>query len=59
MRQFNHPNILSICGISVHEDKPCVILPLMSNGDLEKYLRKHDEVKCFNKVKESQKFMPK
>ena len=44
MKEFNHPNVMSLIGISVHEDKPCVILPLMSNGDLENYLRKHSEV---------------
>ena len=44
LRQFNHPNILPLCGVSVHEDKPCVILPLMSNGDLDRYLKNHSEV---------------
>ena len=38
MKKFNHPNVLKIFGVSVYEDKPCIILPLMSNGDLKKYL---------------------
>ena len=31
MRQFNHPNVLSLIGVSVHDNKPCVLLPLMTN----------------------------
>ena len=44
MKQFNHPNVLSLIGVSVHNDKPCIILPLMSNGDLYRYLKKHEKV---------------
>ena len=44
MKQFNHPNVLSLIGVSVHNDKPCIILPLMRNGDLNSYLTKHKEV---------------
>lgn len=39
MKKFNHPNVLNLLGISAHEEKPCVILPLMVNGDLKNYLR--------------------
>ena len=39
MRQLDHPNVLSLFGVSVHNNKPCVILPLMVNGDLRNYLR--------------------
>ena len=41
MRQFNHPNVLSLIGISIHNNKPCIILPLMNNSDLHRYLKKH------------------
>ena len=44
MKQFNHPNVLSVIGISIHNGKPCIILPLMSNSDLHRYLKKHFEV---------------
>lgn len=46
MKKFNHPNVLNMIGISAHEEKPCVILPLMSNGDLKKYLSSKKSV-CF------------
>ena len=39
MKQLNHCNILSLFGVSVHYNKPCVILPLMTNGDLRNYLK--------------------
>ena len=29
MRQFKHPNVLSLIGVSVHDNKPCALLPLM------------------------------
>ena len=38
MRQFDHPNVLYSLGISVHDEKACVVLPLMSNGDLRTLL---------------------
>ena len=44
MKQFSHINVLSLIGVSVHNNKPCIILPLMSNGDLNRYLRKHEKV---------------
>ena len=44
MRMFSHPNVLSLLGVSVYEDIPCVILPLMSNGDLKTYMLKHHSV---------------
>ena len=58
MRQFDHPNVLSIYGVSLHNDKPCVLLPLMPNGDLQKYLKDHNSVSqnkwvntsCFCKI---------
>ena len=44
MRQFNHPNVLSLVGVSVHNNKPCAVLPLMVNGDVRKFLLKNGEV---------------
>ena len=44
MRKFNHLNVLNMLGISVYEQKPCIILPLMSNGDLKKYLKANNYV---------------
>ena len=44
MRNFNHPNVLSLFDVSVHNNKPCALLPLMINGDLKKYLQKHNSV---------------
>ena len=44
MKQFNHPNVLSLIVISIHNDRPCIILPLMSISDLHRHLKKHFEV---------------
>ena len=45
MKMFDHPNVLSLLGISVYEEVPCVILPFMSNGDLKTYMTNNKEVK--------------
>ena len=47
MKKFNHHNVLKMIGISVYEGKPCIILPLMSNGDLQKYLKSNKSVSIF------------
>ena len=44
MRMFKHPNVLSLLGVTVQDELPCVILPLMSNGDLKTYMKKHFDV---------------
>ena len=41
MSNFDHPNILSLIGISLHEEKPCTLIPFVSNGDLKAFLRHH------------------
>ncbi len=46
MRKFNHPNVMKLLGVTVHEDKPCIILPLMMT-DLKHYLKRHKQVSCF------------
>ena len=45
MRRFNHPNVLRLIGVSVHNDIPCAILPLMINGDLKSYVKNNYAVK--------------
>ena len=44
MRKFNHPHILSMYGVSVHDSRPCIILPLMKNGNLNNYLKSCNKV---------------
>ena len=44
MQKFNHPNVLNMFGISVYEEKPCIILPFMSNGNLKDYLAANKSV---------------
>ncbi len=38
MRDFDHPNVLSLIGISINP--PYIVLPYMANGSLLHYLRK-------------------
>ena len=40
MKDFSHPHVLSLIGISFDDDSsPMVILPFMSNGDLKQYIQ--------------------
>ncbi len=44
MSKFNHPNVMKLLGVTGHEDKPCIILPLMMT-DLKHYLRQHKQAR--------------
>ena len=40
MRHFNHPNVLSLIGVSFDkENNPVMVLPFMTNGDVKGYLK--------------------
>ena len=47
MKQFHHPNVMSVFGVSMDENKPCIILPLMENRDLKQYLTHNKLVSRF------------
>ena len=42
MKDFDHPNVLSVLGVGFNTDNrlPFVILPFMVNGDLKTYLKR-------------------
>ena len=47
MREFDHPNILRLIGVSIdrkEKDMPLVILPFMKHGDLLSYIRNEKHV---------------
>ena len=44
LKQFNHPNVIFMYGISLHNNKPCVVMQLMTNGNLKNYLKKNSKV---------------
>ena len=47
MRQFHHPNVLSLIGISIHNNKPCAILPKMAKIDVNSFLKACGKVSIF------------
>ncbi len=38
MRTFHHPNVMTMIGIVIKDNKPHVLLPYMENGDLKEYI---------------------
>lgn len=43
MKGFKHPNVMKLLGVTVHENKPCIVLPLMKMN-LKEYLRQNKQV---------------
>ncbi len=39
MQDFDHPNVVSLLGISLFSDNFCILMPLMSNGNLHQYVK--------------------
>lgn len=49
MKDFHHPNVLTLIGICFNYDAmPLVILPYMEHGDLLTYIRNEHEVSHIN-----------
>ena len=41
MKSFVHPYVMGILGICLSGEAPYTVMPLMANGSLHSYLRKH------------------
>ncbi len=49
MKKFQHPNVMKLLGVTVHENKPCIILPLMKM-DLKQYLKQNRQVRSVYQI---------
>jgi len=38
-KNFDHPNVLGLIGISIRENLPLMLLPYMHNGDVKSFLK--------------------
>ena len=43
MVSFDHPNVMSLIGVSVDREMPFLIMPFMANGSILEYLKNHKE----------------
>lgn len=39
MKDFNHPNVLNLIGVSLINNSPSLLLPLMTYGDLRDFVK--------------------
>ncbi|CAH1795707.1 unnamed protein product [Owenia fusiformis] len=39
MKDFDHPNVLNLIGVALHDDIPHFVVPYMANKDLKEYVR--------------------
>ncbi len=44
MGKLKHPNVMKLLGVTVHEDQPCIVMPLMMT-DLKQYLKQNKLVR--------------
>ena len=55
MFSFDHPNVMSLIGVSVHREVPLLIMPFMANGSVLEYVKHHKEKLLYtNKATEAQ-----
>ena len=43
MLSFDHPNVMSVVGVSVDREVPLLIMPFMANGSVLDYVKHHKE----------------
>ena len=43
MLSFDHPNVMSVVGVSVDREVPLLIMPFMANGSALEYVKHHKE----------------
>jgi len=43
MISFDHPNVMSVIGVSVDREVPLLIMPFMANGSVLDYIKHHKE----------------
>ena len=43
MLAFDHPNVMSVVGVSVDREVPLLIMPFMANGSALEYVKHHKE----------------
>jgi len=41
MLSFDHPNVMSVIGVSVDREVPLLIMPFMANGSVLEYVKHH------------------
>ena len=50
LREFSHDNLVPVVGVSIINNSPYIITPLMENGDLRTFLRRDDTVCVFSLI---------
>ena len=52
MLTFNHPNVMSLIGVSFDRETPLIIMPFMLKGNLLAYVREHRDSLYLTSIKD-------
>ena len=52
MLTFNHPNVMSLIGVSFDGETPLIIMPFMLKGNLLAYVRQHKDSLYLTNIKD-------
>ncbi|XP_070557389.1 hepatocyte growth factor receptor-like [Ptychodera flava] len=50
MKDFKHPNVLSLIGVCIDDDCPMIVLPYMKHGDLKSFIEKPERELTVGKI---------
>jgi serine/threonine protein kinase len=48
MKNFKHPNVMPMLGMTIMDDRPYMVLPYMAHGDMKSYISKQTAVSIDN-----------
>ena len=58
MLSFEHTNVMSLIGVCIDGEMPLLIMPYMTNGSVQEYVRHHKDQFLLSSSSESEEVYP-